>query len=629
MVDNVSLWCGKKLTSELVAFEIYPAQNATAQEVPTPLFAVVCASDTSDLRQDKSCLILPGQMANFVVTHSHCHWLCHGAEQLHLILESYFQQHDSQEALDSLWQLPREHRFHDVGVIHQLWQYASGGDIIARASLSEVAAEYCSIEDLEDKETLTEHYLASQGGNVRAGEVCIHGAIRRAKVLVDAFTSLKENILRLAEENGLEPDLVTRFGLLGSGWDVQGAIALERARINGIRLDRDGRDNLLSACERTWDHHASLLQGAERTKHLLKMDNGEIRCSSTGFPQYKEDKLREWLRETARITLDVWGHPLPHPVLDEQSNHKVSNLATIWSLAGKANRLLYSWQQLDATSRVRHTLRNVGGTEDQRIHPLYQVLPCIRSTRPDLEQVLTLTSSVFCPAPSQSFLVVKIPNLLLRCLASHCERRFGASRLAELFRDGSDPVLCAAATLCGVSVEEMVHQRATHPEASARWTNLASGMLYALPTGMSNAGIRECLRNEYDLEVTESEVANWRHLLANMLYPELGQHLSPSTGWEVVITTHTGRIHRTGSSVTVCCARYFDLADAALKAAIFNVSRHYRLVGVSGEELVLEIPADIDRANVELDVQRTLQEAVTEILNNVPVRCDCEWRERW
>jgi len=96
------------------------------------------------------------------------------------------------------------------------------------------------------------------------------------------------------------------------------------------------------------------------------------------------------------------------------------------------------------------------------------------------------------------------------------------------------------------------------------------------------------------------------------------------------VVTRTGRVYGWLLQVEVSGTEYLDLADDAAKAAIYRlVTEGFQLVGIAGNEIVVEIANEAD-ASVELLKAETItREAVAEIITGIPVSCSCERRNRW
>jgi hypothetical protein len=129
-------------------------------------------------------------------------------------------------------------------------------------------------------------------------------------------------------------------------------------------------------------------------------------------------------------------------------------------------------------------------------------------------------------------------------------------------------------------------------------------------------------------------LANVRQLNVN---PDLKESLHGRKGSQTLyrtlfgqdVVTLTGRARGRMHYSEARRAEYLDLADDALKAALYAlVAVGFRVAGVVGEEVVIEMPADIDHNEAAERAARLAAEAAGDVLRGMPVPCSTRWLER-
>jgi hypothetical protein len=96
------------------------------------------------------------------------------------------------------------------------------------------------------------------------------------------------------------------------------------------------------------------------------------------------------------------------------------------------------------------------------------------------------------------------------------------------------------------------------------------------------------------------------------------------------VLTQTGRIHGRLVLGAALGAEFLDLADAALKAALYALSAHgQRLVAVAEGQCVVSVPPSQQREETAEEIKGLAGEAASGVLGGMPVPCDAEWASRW
>lgn len=178
-----------------------------------------------------------------------------------------------------------------------------------------------------------------------------------------------------------------------------------------------------------------------------------------------------------------------------------------------------------AATSTERCVSGEGGT----LHPVFSVVPEIRSSAPDIGYVRSL-GPLFVPPSGHKFVVVKLKNLELRCFAFNCELRYHGSdvRLAWMFRYGDDPIEETAERLYTLAAEEagkpaewFQELKSSRPQEHDRWIRIARLLLFAVPRGVPASQLRELLRQEVDEDLGESTARRFQDWLIYKVHQEL------------------------------------------------------------------------------------------------------------
>jgi hypothetical protein len=209
---------------------------------------------------------------------------------------------------------------------------------------------------------------------------------------------------------------------------------------------------------------------------------GEIRLDA-GLPDARRKTLEVWLESLLDSARGSHRTALDAPV-DEDG--RLSLDPRDWGTTAGCHPLLLAYADLVASARLALAFETHGPCR-----PRFKILPRLRSSCPDLEQLRRFgLAGVFEPPRGRVFLVVRLHHLELRALAATCERRLGRSTLAEIFRGRQDPVAHVAAALSDVAGD-------LHADDRSR---LAELLLAAAAAGLGPQAVREMARRGLGLD---------------------------------------------------------------------------------------------------------------------------------
>lgn len=255
------------------------------------------------------------------------------------------------------------------------------------------------------------------------------------------------------------------------------------------------------------------------------------------------------------------------------------------------------------------------------------------SSGPNLFNIRTLPGirECFVPRPGNWFLQYDYPGLELCTLGQVLLRFFGASKLADTINnEGAGEVHSSFA-------EKMLGVARTNPAFNeARQTAKVAN--FGFPGGLGAGSLVYFARAKYNVRMTETEARELKQKWLAM-WPEMRRYFdvisakcdNPS-GKTTIVQLFSGRV-RGGCSYTQACNSYFQgLGADATGLALYEIMRECyaghgalsvcRPVNYIYDEFILEVPTDIEIANIAAKelVEKSL--VANEFLPDVPLGKD-------
>jgi hypothetical protein len=256
-------------------------------------------------------------------------------------------------------------------------------------------------------------------------------------------------------------------------------------------------------------------------KGCFKLDNGQVRFTPKGQPDYRQRTLETWLQSTTDLLHDRHGVPLLVPE-DEQG--KITAKAKWWNDVPRCHPLLRTWADLEAAARLLHFLRHGAGPD---FRPRFTLLPRVESDEPDLVQLQRLgLAKVLMPAPGFQMVHLRLCNLELGALAAVLQVFMApdASSFASMFSEEVDPAVVVGARLAAIDLENPGNLKAAVPANDRHCLGIAKAALFAIPRGLGAGALREIARGDYRVDMTEPEAAR---VIKSMdtAFPDLAKYL--------------------------------------------------------------------------------------------------------
>jgi hypothetical protein len=401
----------------------------------------------------------PGEIGNFLKAHAGQGLIMPSAGEVVARLQSHLDQAGDDLAIQALWACADANRLYDPAIMAHLLELA-GED---RAAMNSTDASAPTAVG-------THRPLAS-------------GVNRLASDVYAAAAKLGARMADIAGRACIASETIRRFGPLTLGTQVRGAIALATAHRLGLRLEPNAQADLIRRCKEFRNLGLKKLTNHEGVAECFK-GGRKPRLTRNGFPVVRPDKMQLWIRSEIKNVRDRHGAPVPY-----QSPAGVTD-ATIEPDQLDAVHLpvasLLIWRYVMAASRLRHALSNI---RDNRIRPVYDILPTIRARLPDLCVVRRVADNpALSPADGGAFVVVNLPDLTLCALAALCEARNGRSVLADAARAEKRPagVMADILAMSGAAGERI---SANPPQR----LDCATAVLEAVATGLDAAGVSALL----------------------------------------------------------------------------------------------------------------------------------------
>jgi hypothetical protein len=435
-------WDGQHLGDEHLALALMLGRQIPGEAEPRVVFA---AAATGDFR----CLIRPERLGEFLQVHRDEVLICHDVGPLYEGLREHLRRAGQFAATGVLRSFRVDRRIYEVSLLDQLVGLAKAGLERPVRPLKVLAQEHCGI-DLPDLPTLRSRLEGLTGQpwesidqSSREDALAIVHAIRAIFGVVGAEAT------SIAEQAGVDPEVIATWGPLSVGIQVQGAIACYRLSRRGLLLRKDALDGLRERCEvRLRECSRRLAEDASASQCFHWKTKGpvaEVTLDESGHPAVKEQVLGRWLEAMLDSNPGLHGISFQPP---RSVDNRISTSPDLWGDLARIHPLLWDWSCLESAADALKWIEGLSIQGNRLIRPSYEVMPRIASKHPNLYRLRWLNPSVMFEAPpGYVLLAVELRDLELRCLAETCHSTGRGSDLAELFRAGEDPTSFAAAVL--------------------------------------------------------------------------------------------------------------------------------------------------------------------------------------
>lgn len=503
----VDAWDGRPLGEPPISLGLLMSGPSGEGSPPTVAFAAA-SSDAG------RCVMRPEQIGPFLLVHQGSQLICHDSASFHWAIRGLLGPGPGSGTLEALWAFSREGRLLDVRLLDQLLELARGVSAPLPRRLPDLAAHHGI--GMTEEDGMVPRVAAAAGTRPVVVERLGADAVGIADAILAIYRRLRDAAGQIIAELGIEPEAAGRFGPLGLGIEVRGAIALARAARTGLRLRADLRAELDELCTAAYRESSARLHEDPWARKCFRWDGPEVGLKKGKFPDAIRDNLEGWLERTAGDITGLHAIPLEPPRI---GSGRVASDPDLWGIEARCHPLLAAWSRLTAAANFRWGLAHLDVGGDRRLRPRYEGVPSIRSSNPSLSAVRRLhPAPMFEAAPGRSLLIVALRDLELRCAAEVTRRHGGESQLAGWFHAGVDPVAYAAVRLHeseALRWEEFLALEEREPDRCRRWKAEAQTFLLTVIRGLTVAQAREILRNDHDIDIDAVTARRYYEILAD------------------------------------------------------------------------------------------------------------------
>ena len=509
-----AIWTGQQLPDQLLAYDTETAA-IEGSEIPQLALATVCGD------QGSCYFIHPHQLPRFITQHHKAYWCCHNATFDFWVNAQVLQSNSAAQA--DWWDLAENGRLCCTMLLDCLIKLAKDDVEPVGRGLDKLVAEYCGLQlDKEDPFRLRFGELIglSQGywRNVDPGFwqyaakdplatlQVIQRQIQVAQGLINPYRS------------DLLPNAIARFGPLTVCLQVQGAIALDYLGRTGVHTDllqaKQLRDDI-DALVKQHMQELEILGGTEVFQRYgpRSKQAGQYKLTASGVAKRNAKFIKRRLQEIANRS----NVPIRPP---KNQDGLVTDSVKYWKQHQEIDPFIAAYVRFSEQAKLLQFFTKL---DSSQVFPKYR--PLVRTGRtscsaPNLQQLprdARFREMIIAP-PGHWLLQIDYSVLELRTLAQICQRRYGKSVLADLFRQGIDPHRYTASLLLGITLEQFqelppVEQKLARQRAKA--------INFGVPGGLGAASLVTYAKQSYGVELTLQEAKEFRHQLITQIYPEL------------------------------------------------------------------------------------------------------------
>lgn len=519
-----------------------------------PKLVLVSVSDGQ-----RTFVLKPGQLEQFLQLHRDRSFVCHHAAFDFRVVEK------SLRDPSDWWTVAEAGRLHDTMILDQLVGLAEADTYPRPRNLGQVAKQWAGMDLNKDDPFRLRYAELLRKDWSSAEEGFFTYAAKDAEATVRSWQKMKLVAGKFSS--------VRRFGLLTEQLQTLASIALADITANGMELDRElvvrNRDAFADKVQGLIER----LQQLPQAEGLFKQNRQKtlfVMNETSGKPSINQKRLREILQAIAE-----------EKELSPPSTGKTKELTTSvkwWGAYADEDPFLGLWVQLEQTAKLSQFF---GGLTEKRIHPKYSTM--VRTGRtscssPNIQQLPREGGfrEMVTAAPGAVLLTVDFAAIELRTLAAVCEKTFGFSRLAEVFRQRVDPHSYTAAMFAGMELEQF-HQLPKSQKKPLR--QKAKALNFGIPGGLGAKSLVSYAKHSYGVDLSVEEAEDFRQKLIAVVYPELELYLREDAALIVAENLKTDR----------------QLVDQYLPAAVLGAARKIvrgSILKKDGEEY---LPTFVDR----------------------------------
>lgn len=501
---QVVRWAGQQLKSPLSL----DTETELIIDATVPKLALASASDG-----ETTVIILPADVAPFIVRHQAAHIIMHNAAfDYHVV-----RQHLRGDPAQTMWL-----RMADQGQLHCSLLLAMLVDIGVhddtdrfRYGLDDLAARYLGLQvDKSDPHRLKFGELLGHDWTQPVDPGYLSYAAADPFITLQLWQELKRRAIDIINRHHIGKHLVQVHGLLTETLQTHASIALADIFHRGVVIDRTQVAEVRGRLEQLALEQVARLREAAPDV-FSRTRAGELRYPTPG--SLVPSKAQEPQRRRLQVFADARG--LSPPKTDK--GH-LGLSSKYWGQFAGDDPYISAWVELEHTAKL---LGFFGRLTAAVIHPRYRAL--VRTGRtsckePNLQQLPRaggFRQMVVAPA-GQVLFGIDYSAIELVVLAHVCHQKFGRSTLRDILRDGVDPHAYVAAIFEGCSLDEF-NKLPNRKELRQR----AKALNFGIPGGLSADTLVQYAAQTYQVQMTHQQAEDFRHRHITTVFPELTDYL--------------------------------------------------------------------------------------------------------
>ena len=611
----VRIWNGEQLAGRIVGFD---TETTPIVDNAVPQLVVASASDGVDH------FVLPAErLEQFLELHGDRVFVAVNAPFDHAVVVRHLA-----DRAGGWWPIVDDGRLRCASILEQLIRLAKADEFPTQHSLAALADQYLRIQlfGKDDPRRQQFEHIAGQPLD-EVDHWFVEYAAQDAIAAVRIYQKQREIAKRLQPKPAaLLPDALRRFGLLTEIVQLWGAIAVAEIGRNGMRINPDRLGPARESLRQLLLQSATELDAAapgtmRRADSSPLFGPGDFVCTDAGVPSVNENAMRQLF---ARIAAD---NAITPPTSD---SGRLSLTKHFWTDHRELHPAIAAYLELRERGKLFGFFDSNRSTE---IHPTY--VPMVRSGRiasrgPNVQQLPRSGGAreVFEPSPGHVLFVIDYAAVELRTLAAVCRKRYGASRLAEVFEQRLDAHAFAYCEINGLTLEQFDEWKRADPKAAKAARNRVKPIVFGVPGSMQAEGLAQYAKRAYGQVLTAEEAGELRDRLIRDVFPEWQRFLAATGSTVHTLTGRVrGRIRKAGQLFNT---PFQGLAADGLKLAMYRlIRRGYRLTATVHDELHVELPIGSDYDAAAEEINRICCESMAELTCGVPVECEYTLSDRW
>lgn len=527
-------WNGDPLSGGVIGLDTETVAFASPHDVPQ--LVLVVASDG-----ERTLIIHPDDARRFLIAHRDGHFVFHNVAFDFWVLERHFRSRDDDDATRLLWHLALEDKLHDSMILDMLLRLGESDAFPVPRSLKDVAAEYAGIK-LNKQDPYRLRFGEIVGMALEDVELgFFEYAAADPLATLHAYAELVERAeWLLREEAGFcVHEAAMEFGLLTEAIQVKAAIALAHVERLGVSLDLDRfatlRSKLGSDLQKKVNEIQEFIKAESAFREFPQIqENGLFKLNADGLVQFSEKGTPKLHKKSLQLILKLVVRQIEQAesrrlnLPRTERTGEISTSADHWAELRSHHPFVRLWQELVEIQKLAQFSNSLN---EAVVHPRYHLLARTGRTRcsnPNLQQLPRNGGIRECVVPSAGHLLLAIDYsfIELRTLAAECQKRYGASQLAEVIRQGVDPHCYTAAMIRGISPEDFEALKGTDPDAYAQDRQRAKAINFGIPGGLGVQALVDYAKSTYGVEMSHEEAGRLRNRLTREVYPELERYLA-------------------------------------------------------------------------------------------------------